>query len=297
MKPVRSIARGALAALIAITLQSNTWALSIIFDYTYDSGGFFTTERRQIVEMAAASFSALVIDRGALTPGGLNQWTWNFSNPSDDEDTVEIPNPVIGAGQLRVFMGAQELDGPTLGFGGNVAYSAFGTIEWLDAIAATNTSAAYKPFGGVITLNSLTDWYDGASPDVPTGLFDLYSVIAHELGHVLGIGLSVVDAWMANIDTEDSLFIGPLASSVFGGPIPLEPDEWHFAQGTEYMGDEFIMVPGIAPGTRKHWTAPELAALRDMGYVLIPEPSAAALFAFGFLCFAALNRFRRHRKI
>lgn len=261
-------------------------AINFIFDYTYDTGGFFTAERRTVVDFAATSFSQLAIDRPALIPSGPNDWSWNFSDPSTG-NPVSLANPSIGEGELRVFLGARILDGP-LGLGGNVGYGASGTAAWIDSLEETNTAAAYRPFGGVIAMDADAVWYSGLEAAVPPGQFDLYSVLAHELGHVLGVGIA--EAWDTWADAVNDTFLGPNAVSIYGDPIPLENDLYHFASGTNYLGDSFIMVPAIASGVRREWTAPELAALLDLGYQPIPEPGTLTLLLLAAL-FLSRHRF------
>ncbi len=260
-------------------------AIPVVFDYSYDTGGFFTPDRKNVVNLAASSFSGLAIDRGSIAPGGSDTWTWQFDNPTTGL-TQSVVDPTIGAGELRVYLGARDLGGSTLGLGGSVGWSASGSSPWINTLQNTNTSSAYKPFAGSISLSSTTTWYSGIGETVTPGEFDLYSVIAHELGHVLGIGMyGYVDAWNANVNSSLHTFIGASATLAYGGAIPLETDHAHFTQGTTSGGNSLIMVPAITPGTRRHWTAPELAAFVDMGFLPIPEPASLLLLVWAALLF------------
>jgi hypothetical protein len=254
-------------------------AISIVWDYTYDSSGFFDTARRDVLDAVASNFANYLINRDALVPSGGNTWSWNFTNPGTGGNEV-LADPIAGAGELRVFVGARDLGTGVLGLGGNVGWGASGTGAWINEITATNTPTAYRPFGGTISMNtnaSIT-WFSGLDNAVPSGHFDLYTVLLHELGHVLGIGLyGTVDAWDVHVDTGDDTFVGPVASATFGGPVPLEPDWWHIRSGTEFAGQTLVMVPSLPSGTRREWTAVEFGILQDMGYELIPEPGTMGL--------------------
>lgn len=263
----------AIVAIASLSWLSNCFSISFIFDYSLDTYGFFTTERQQIVSLAGQTFTNLLIDRDSIIPSGINTWNWTFTHPSTG-NPYTIQDPTIGAGQLRIYLGARSLGNSTLGQGGGVSWSASGTASWIQEISNTNTPTAYKPFAGAISLSTDINWYSGISDAVPSNQFDLFSVVLHEIGHVLGIGISTVQAWNNNINSSNQTFIGSNAVALYGSPIPLESDYAHFLQGTTYNGTSFNMVPALTPGTRRYFTAPELAALVDMGYVLIPEPSA-----------------------
>lgn len=281
----------AIAAFAALSWLNNSFAISFIFDYSLDTNGFFTTERQQIVNLAGQTFSNLLIDRDAIIPSGINSWNWTFTHPSTG-NPYTIENPSIGAGQLRIYLGARSLGSSTLGLGGGVGWAAYGTASWIQQISDTNTPSAYKPFAGAISLSTDINWYSGISDAVPSNQFDLFSVVLHEIGHVLGIGISTVQAWNNNINTSNQTFIGTNAVALYGSAIPLESDYAHFLQGTTYNGTSFNMVPAITPGTRRYFTDPELAALVDMGYVLIPEPSSSWLLLLAFPLFFWVKKTR-----
>lgn len=255
-------------------------AISITWDYTCDSDGFFTSQRRAVLEAVASVFSNYEIDRPALAPTGGNQWSWNFNDPSGS-GAVEILNPSVGAGELVIYVGAKDLGAGTLGLGGNVGWGASGSGTWIQSLQNTNTESAYQPFGGTLSLNTTVFWYDGLSSTVPAGQFDFFTIALHEVGHVLGVGLyDYVDAWDLWVNTGNNTFFGSRASEIYGSAVPLSSTWSHIQSGTTYEGLTPVMVPTISAGVRREWTAVEFGILEDLGYVAIPEPHLWVLVPF-----------------
>lgn len=283
-----------LAIFLLLSLASSQ-AISITWDYTYDTNGFFTQDRREVMDRAASVFSNYIIDRDAIAPSGVNTWTWSFSDPSGS-GTVSVIDPIVETGEIIIYLGSNYLSGSTLARGGNLGYSYAGYESWINLISSTNTADAYKPFGGAITFNLSTDWYTGEDISGILGSeYDMYSVALHELGHVFGIGLyNYIDAWDADVDTSLDLFTGVIATSIYGSDIPLTADFAHIAPGTTYNGDTFIMVPAISSGIRREFTDPEFGILQDLGYVVVPEPRLLFLFIAGIL---GVFLFVRKRKL
>ncbi len=286
--------RVAAAVLLAVLPAGPCAALSIVWDYSYDASGFFAApERRSVLEEVSGFLEQrLDLNSSAIVPSGSNHWTWSATNPATG-GALSIPDPSTVPGQLTIYVGARSLGGGQLGSGGSVGYSASGTGSWISLLDSTNTPAAYKPFAGTITFNSTSVWHFGTTDPVPSGENDFYSVAAHELGHVLGIGLTgSVEAWQARVDVGTSKYTGTIGTSIYGGQIPLIPDDSHFDYGTSYLGAEFLMDPNLTVGTRKNWTAPELGVLVDMGFVAIPEVGTLGLLLAGAIGLLVIRRYR-----
>jgi hypothetical protein len=251
-------------------------AINIVYDYTYDTGNFFTAERRVVMEAAARLFEDAFSDSlAAITPSGSNSWSASFTNPTTGS-SVSLTNPTIPANQIRIYLGARTLTGSTVGFA-STGYSWSGTLAWGNAVQYRGQSAVSTetaPWGGSITFNSSTSWHSGLTTTGLTGsLTDLYSVAVHEIAHIMGIAAGH-PAWAANINGSGN-FVGPNALAVAGaGGIPTTGG--HFADGTTSDGQEVAMAPAHLTGNRHHMTSYDWAAMDDIGWTLTFNEAAAA---------------------
>ena len=268
-------------------------ALDIVLDYRFDTANFFLghPERQGVLEAATQAFELRLADvLTGINPGGNNTWTQVFQHPGTGA-TQTLKDRVIAPGELRVFAGARQL-GAALGIGGPGGANVSGSRNFIDTVLARGQSGAlaqeptdFGPWGGTITFDLDAPWY--FDPDVTTTevfplQHDFYSVAVHELAHLLGFGTA--DSWETHVAAP--FFTGPASVSQNAGlPVPLHDDLAHWAEGTQgrllgaLVTQEASMDPTLTQGTRKYLTELDYAGLADVGWLVIPEPSAALLLA------------------
>lgn len=285
----------ALCAVVAAAVAASpaSAAVDIVFDFTYDTAGFFSDpSRRSILDQAAYAFESVIMDDLiAITPGTQyntgdgdpsndfsDTWTATFNHPGLNT-SVQIVDMELAANEIVVFAGAKNLGGTTLGQGGPGGYSAFGIASFVETVATRGEGDTHSgdgtpatdfgPWGGAITFNLLEDWYFGSDPGgISSGESDFLSVAIHEIGHLLGF--STADSYDEHI--SGSSFFGPNAVKVHGGAVALEPDG-HWLDGTTSGGRETVMDPILTSGTTKRELTPlDLAGFADLGWeIIIPS--------------------------
>ena len=251
-------------------------SFSFQFDYRYDSTGFFNTQvRRDTLNAAGQMLSTRIADAlSAVTPSGSNTFSVNLRNPTTGDSTT-ISNPSIPTDTVIVFVGARDLDGSTLGQGGPNGWSASGTTAWTTTVRGRGNSGAtatprtdFAPKTGSISFDSATNWFFGVTTaGLSSTQSDFYSVAAHELGHVLGVGAGS-ETWPAY--ASGGYFNGPKAIASYGKKVPLEADGVHFKDGTQSGGMETALDPTLTRGTRKLYTPLDYAVLDDIGWDIKP---------------------------
>ncbi len=261
--------------LSLLTLEArDVPSVSVRFDYGYDTAGFFSDPaRRASLEHATAAITSHLQDSlAAIAPSGVNTWQAQFYNPAT-RSTVTLNNPVVKADELVVYIGSAPLGGSELGQANSGGYSATGTRAWIDVVKARGQAGAlaspktdYATWGGMVTFDTLAKWNAvGKAPAADE--YDFESVALHEMMHVFGFGLGEA-AFTRNV--VNGVFMGPAVVAANGGNgvgVPTEgspPD--HFAQGTNYLGQESPMQPSLAPGIVRHLTPLDYGALSDIGW-------------------------------
>jgi hypothetical protein len=82
------------------------------------------------------------------------------------------------------------------------------------------------------------------------------------------LGFTEIEAFDAFLDGRT--FLGPTATSLYGGPVPLDESLGHFVRGTVLDEVEPLMDTGQTSGTRSVPTPLDLAVLTDIGYEFAP---------------------------
>lgn len=236
---------------------------SIEFDYRFDRLGYFDDDaRRQALEAAALRWSSAVANDFPTVPAGTRICVNDPENRDEQACVDELEHDID---DVLVFVGTSE---KITGFGrsGPAASAQSADAELVDSLRERWTGKAFAPWAGSITIKGSTAFFFDSSPttasDIPADEVDFISVVTHELGHVLGF--ATAPAFMSHVSHAE--FDGRNAEAEYGGPVPLEPDSNHLADGTESGGEEAIMTPRLPPGLRQSITPLDRAVMVDLGY-------------------------------
>jgi hypothetical protein len=206
----------------------STSPLTVVFDYTYDANGFFTPERRVLMEKAATVItSRLKGTRWArvdpVATGG--HYELAFVNPSTLATSWNV-DVVIPENQITIYLGASnfktapfarmqgsEGDGASqLLSMRNISGGLSNVLANVNQYRPINSSITFdlqgiQGFSGTITRqwhfdsdgNLATD--DRLQTDPHYGDYtDFYTTAIHELGHVFGIYYPAAASWMLESD-------------------------------------------------------------------------------------------------
>ena len=277
---------GLLLALLALIASApSVRAITIQIDYSYDTLGFFGTAQnpspaRTTLEFAARTFTPFTDTLSAIQPGGTNSWTAKF-NPFAPWSEFSIPQLHVPQDTLIVYAIAGNLLDQRLGQAspGYASYSGdplFG--QSVSNRGQGDSRYDFAPWGGYIAVDTQNssgvprNWNFDLSVEPAADEYDFYTVVTHELAHLLGFGVSSA----FSTDVSGNSFIGANAQALYGGPVPLANSQ-HWA--TSVTSPPFL--PGTQPkpslgplltlGERKLFTPLDYAALADIGWQVPPE--------------------------
>lgn len=253
--PVQNVPLGVSADLPA--------TFDIQFDYRFDTAGWFTPERRAVLETAASFWENVIRSEFDNVPAGT---MLNLIHPVTRKP-VQFPMETE-IDDLVVFVGAGNMDGlgRMLAESGPSGYFIPG-----NGLEKRYQGDRFQPWAGSLTFDSADRWFADPTPetanDIPAGFNDILAVVTHELGHVLGISTSDV---FDNLITNGK-FMGPKARAINGGqPVPMSHDG-HIEDSFIGVGDrtESLMDPTLMMGSRKMPTNLDIALLEDIGYQVV----------------------------
>ncbi len=254
-------------------------AITVSFDYSLDSNGFFPVGSVQratfeaAVNSVAANLQDTLLEIVPHKDNPADTWSATVTNPSTG--TIQaFADLILGENEIIVFAGARQLGTTQLGEGGFGGASASGTQSFVDLVLGRGQSGALGPDAsqtdfavtvGAMTFDIDANWYFESDPSqIQPGQADFFSVVQHEFAHLIGFGTAES---FKNL-VSGSSFSGPISAAEydFGGNPPLTGDQGHWAEGTTDGGNEVALDPSLLLGTRKTLTKLDYAALADLGW-------------------------------
>jgi hypothetical protein len=252
-------------------LDAGVHQFDIRFDYRFDAAGFFSPERRLILEAAAREWETRLVDDFPEIPAGTK---------------LAVKDVVVLDGAIQELTSLEPIDDLLVFVGCTNELDARESARTRTATLLTSAHGAefradlerrwhgqdYEPWTSAIAFGCDTPFFWDGSPetldDIPNDRQDFASVAMHELGHALGVMTS--EAYRSFMSADGSEFLGPRSIEVFGGPVPLERDG-HVGSHVTYQGQRVLMDDTLSPRTRVYPTKLDLALLEDIGYRAAPE--------------------------
>lgn len=240
--------------------------LSIVFDYRYDTAGFFADPaRRDALDAAAAGWSAILLDDFEDIPAGTTIRTRDPESPS--ASATNFPSDSV-IDDVLIFVGCSSFEGGLAQSNHAAALSSVSDVELATRLRERSQGSDFEPWTGWISFNCDTPWFFDptldTADDIPGGQNDFHSTAMHEIGHVLGFGTSNAFSDLVS----GGAFTGAAAVDSFGGPVPLTASGVHFQSSVVSGGRVTLMDISRTIGTRTPPTPVDLAVMSDLGYEL-----------------------------
>ncbi|APW62780.1 hypothetical protein [Paludisphaera borealis] len=221
-------------------------AVSLQLDYSLDSSGFFTSDRRALLESTLNAIASRLGD----TLAAVSSYTYTISTSGGSRQvTTSVP-----ANTIKLYPFGDALSGSTVGQGSGVWF------ESANNAMRGQGANDYAPNIGYIKFDNdgSTNWFFGATTAGLTGSqTDFVSVARHEFLHVLGM--------MPNQPTfsrylQNSTFVGPNAKAAYhNSPVPMNGA--HIANSVTS-----VMNAATLNGTREDLRSLEWGILKDIGW-------------------------------
>ncbi|MFC1452626.1 formylglycine-generating enzyme family protein [Verrucomicrobiota bacterium] len=254
-----------LVVAAALALPGVSLGISVIFDYTYDTTGFFDSPAARVALEEAGRFFTNKMSANpddAITPAGGNQWELWLDLPQDGgwHWGPVGAGPRLSGMRFRVYVGAPDhVVGLSRVTAAGASYTCTDDIygeRWCSFWERQNSASYFRPLGGTIWFNPNENWYfDGdasSDDDIPPDQMDFFSEVFYGLHRILGLHWS--ERAQALIDA-DGKWAGPMGMLVNGG----EPMS--------------LAVRVARPGERWYAYGPSsdrvFAMLEDMGYSIV----------------------------
>ncbi len=246
---------------------------SIVFDTSLEPTGWFNTPAVQTGLAAGAAYWARRIrDDFEEIPSGTPIQVRNLANVDDTYIEMVTTTPID---DLRIYVACSSvLDGlGVLARTRRVAvFPPTHGAQFQERLRSRWTGADQEPWVVGIAFGCQSNFFFDTTPDtaddIPRNQSDFITLVAHEVGHALGIGAS--QTYLALVSTAGTEFLGPKATALYGGPVPLEAGSGHLLSDLMFAGGPVLMDPTMTLGLRIGPTALEFAILSDIGYDVAP---------------------------
>ena len=300
--------------LFLLSLTSASAAIDIVFDYSYDTGNYFSDEHRYVMDQVAYAFESRL---GGETFGSLNpadydplpnspfystsQFALLIDNPTtggsvsiNSRTTTAEGNQVGSPNEILIFLGAKAAPTETYraktSAGFTLDHSPMGPPPYLFKdyfINTRNTNSNFDSIGGAITVNSAFNFHvdtdlTTSADATSSGLYDFYSVMVHEIGHIMGFD-NARTAWQANMNPAGTRWLGANGQAAYNNrPVPISIlGETHFG-GLVQANVSCDCHPSVsstllAPNTRIGFSELDFAMLKDIGYSISALPEGTNL--------------------
>lgn len=240
-------------------------SFEIEFDYRFDDTNFFTPEKRAILEQAGDIWSSYIQDDFAPIAVGE---TLSLPVNNTQQDIV-LEQPID---DLLIFVKYSDLS-PNENF---LARGSFAANFIVGSDRQQRIQGAdFEPWLGKIEFNQTAGdrlFFDDTpqtSNDIRADQQDFLSLALHEIGHVLGIGVS--QAFSDQV--ENGEFTGEQSVSLNqGNPVPLDEQNGHVQEGFTLDPESDALLDQLfTTGERNLPTDLDLAILADIGYEILAD--------------------------
>ena len=279
--------------------QSVRGAVDIIFDYSYDTSGFFTSEAKYVMDQAAFAFESRLANQtlGSMIPADYNSTAVGklvIENPTTGADlnvtfgsTTSRGNIVGKENEIIIFPGARAVG--TSYVGKYTSEYNFGDTDLSDSywtyIDSRDELGDDPPvFGGSLSMNSDLDWYfdtnlTSHSDALNSGKYDFYSAVIHQLGHFFGF-----DSWMYATDylwdENYTVFESSNVTNEYSGNgVPVVSESGTNGLNFGDLNTSLIncdchpaMVEFNSTNTRIPFSDLDFAVLKDVGFTISNAP-------------------------